>query len=107
LRSAREVVGRLPPEEAGEAVLATDARPFRGEAAELEKALGANALLFHEGAIGRVPPGRGPSRTLVDSGQGQALDSFTGHPGRPAEESAGGFAKSGPVSRRAPGSSIR
>ncbi len=51
LRSAREIVSRLPPEQAGKAVLTTDARPFRGDAAELEEALGATAVLFHEGAI--------------------------------------------------------
>jgi hypothetical protein len=51
LRAAREIVSQLPAEQAGKAVLAPDARPFRGDAAELEGALGANALLFHEGAI--------------------------------------------------------
>ena len=51
LRSAPEIVSRPPPEDAGKAVLARDGRLFRGDAAELDEALGSNALLFHEGAI--------------------------------------------------------
>jgi len=51
LRSAPEIVDRLPPEEAGKAVLARDGLLFRGDAGELGEALGSNALLFHEGAI--------------------------------------------------------
>jgi len=51
MRSAREIVGRLPPEQAGKAVLTNEAQLFRGAVAELAEALGSSALLFHAGAI--------------------------------------------------------
>jgi hypothetical protein len=51
LRSAPEVVDRLPPEHAGKAVLDREGRLFRGEPAELEAALASEGLVFHEGAI--------------------------------------------------------
>jgi hypothetical protein len=51
LGSAREIVGRLPPEQAGKAVLTTEAQLFRGGNAEVAEALAAGRLLFHQGAI--------------------------------------------------------
>jgi hypothetical protein len=51
LGSAREIVGRLPPERAGTAVLTAEAQLFRGATAELAEALAADGLLFHGGAI--------------------------------------------------------
>ena len=51
LDSAREVVGRLPAEQAGKAVLTAEAQRFRGGSVELAKALAADDLVFHEGAI--------------------------------------------------------
>jgi len=51
LGAARAIVGRLPPEQAGKAVLTGEARLFRGGTAELAEALAADRLRFHEGAI--------------------------------------------------------
>jgi hypothetical protein len=51
LRSAPEIVDRLPPEHAGKAVLGRDGGLFRGEPADLEEALASDALVFHEGVI--------------------------------------------------------
>lgn len=51
LRSAREIVGRLPPREAGRAVLTAEGDLFRGNTTDLAEALASGTLLFHEGAI--------------------------------------------------------
>jgi hypothetical protein len=51
MSSAREVVGRLPAEQAGKAVLTAGAQLFRGGTVELAKVLAAGELVFHEGTI--------------------------------------------------------
>jgi hypothetical protein len=48
---ARDVVGLLPPEEAGKAVLTKDAALFRGDPSALRAALDGRVLAFHEGTI--------------------------------------------------------
>jgi hypothetical protein len=51
LEAARVVVASLPPDQAGKAVLDQDGRLFRGEAADLARALESDALVFHAGSI--------------------------------------------------------
>lgn len=51
LETGREIVGLLPAEDAGRAVLSRDGTPYRGEPASLQKALESGDLLFHEGSI--------------------------------------------------------
>jgi hypothetical protein len=51
LETGREIVGLLPAEEAGRAVLTGDGAPYCGEPAALREALAANGLVFHEGCI--------------------------------------------------------
>ena len=56
LAAAHEVVALLPPAHAGKLVLSADGGPFDGNATELESALAAGALRFHEGRIrGALP----------------------------------------------------
>jgi hypothetical protein len=51
LETAREIVGLLPAEEAGRAVLTKDGFPYRGEAAVLSEAVARDELVYHEGRI--------------------------------------------------------
>ena len=51
LETAREIVGLLPAEEAGRAVLATDGAPYREEPAALRTALAGGEIVYHEGCI--------------------------------------------------------
>lgn len=51
LESARTIVGLLPAEQAGRAVLATDGQLFRGGREELLDAVGRGALGYHDGSI--------------------------------------------------------
>jgi hypothetical protein len=51
LETARRVVGLLPAEEAGRAVLTREGVPYRGEPTELRKAITEDALVFHQGCI--------------------------------------------------------
>ena len=51
LANARQVVGVLPPEQAGRAVLDQSGAPFRGDIAALLEAMGAGGLIFHAGRI--------------------------------------------------------
>ena len=51
LESAREIVGLLPADVAGQAVLLGDGTPYRGEPSALREALADGDLLFHEGCI--------------------------------------------------------
>jgi len=51
LELAREVVGLLPPEEAGRAVLTKEVELFRGDPSALRAALDSRVLAFHEGTI--------------------------------------------------------
>ncbi len=56
LEAAREIVGLLPAEEAGRAVLAKNGGPYRHGAAALRKALARDELVYHEGRIrGALP----------------------------------------------------
>lgn len=56
LNEAREIVGLLPPEQAGRAVLARDGRLFRGAPEGLREALAHDGLAFHEGRLrGALP----------------------------------------------------
>ena len=56
LAAAHQVVALLPPGQLGRLVLATDGGLFAGDAAQLEAALAAGALRFHEGRIrGALP----------------------------------------------------
>lgn len=56
LAEARAIVGLLPAEQAGRAVLARDGRLFRGTAHDLSDALASDALRFHEGRIRGAMP---------------------------------------------------
>ncbi len=56
LAEAADVCGKLPPSHVGEAVIARDARLFRGNVAELAAALAAGAVLYHRGCIGGAWP---------------------------------------------------
>ena len=51
LAPAREIIGLLPAEEAGRAVLARDGSPYRGEAPSIREALAGKEIVFHEGCI--------------------------------------------------------
>jgi hypothetical protein len=51
LGTAREIIGLLPAEEVGRAVLARNGSPYQGEPAALQEALAGNAIVFHEGCI--------------------------------------------------------
>ncbi len=51
LQESRELVGILPPPEAGKCVLNAQGELFSGDAAQASKALASNALRFHEGRI--------------------------------------------------------
>jgi len=51
LGTAREIVGLLPAEEAGRAVLTEDGVPYRGEPSALREALARTELVYHEGRI--------------------------------------------------------
>ena len=56
LAAAREIVGLLPPADAGRCVLDRDGRLFTGEIVALQAALAGDAILFHSGSIrGAVP----------------------------------------------------
>jgi len=56
LDTAREIVGALPAEQAGLAVLTKKGTPYRGEPTALRGDLDAGELVFHEGHIGGVFP---------------------------------------------------
>ena len=56
LTEARKMVVLLPPDSAGEAVLAPDASLFRGSVRELERALEGREVRYHRGAIRGVLP---------------------------------------------------
>ena len=51
LETARGIVGLLPAQEPGRAVLARDGTPYRGSPAALREALATDGLLYHEGCI--------------------------------------------------------
>jgi hypothetical protein len=51
LETAREIVGLLPAEEAGWAVLTKDGVPYRGAPTALREAISRNELGYHEGSI--------------------------------------------------------
>jgi hypothetical protein len=51
LGAAREIIGLLPAEEAGRAVLARDGSPYRGDAASIREALVGKEIVFHDGCI--------------------------------------------------------
>ena len=51
LRAARHTITLLPPDEVGKAVLDKDGNLFRGTDEELEAALKAGEIIFHEGTI--------------------------------------------------------
>jgi len=56
LGTAQSVIEALPAAHAGEAVLTADGQLFRGDAAELDRALAAGQLLFHAGRLGGALP---------------------------------------------------
>jgi hypothetical protein len=51
LVAGREIVARLPGEEAGKAVLTREGLPFRGGSADLKDALASGGIVFHAGSI--------------------------------------------------------
>jgi hypothetical protein len=51
LEAARQVVGLLPAQSVGQAILTPDGTPYTGSPAALREALAQDALLFHEGCI--------------------------------------------------------
>jgi hypothetical protein len=51
LGAAREIVGLLPAERAGQAVLAKDGLPYRGSPAALGVSVSRDDLVYHEGSI--------------------------------------------------------
>jgi hypothetical protein len=51
LETARQVVGLLPAQSVGQAILTRDGTPYAGSPADLREALARDALLFHEGCI--------------------------------------------------------
>ena len=51
LDAAREIVSLLPPDEVGTCVLDASGGLFRGDPAELQRALGGRRILFHRGRI--------------------------------------------------------
>ena len=56
LVEARGIIGSLPTAEAGKCVLGADGSLFKGDRGQLENALSAATLCFHEGSIrGSVP----------------------------------------------------
>ena len=54
--AARETIRLLPAEEVGKAVLTKDGELFRGTDAELQSALAAGDIVFHEGHLGGAWP---------------------------------------------------
>jgi hypothetical protein len=56
LRSAGDIIGRLPPSHVGEVVLSTTSELFRGGAAELDAAIAGGRLRFHAGRLGGALP---------------------------------------------------
>jgi hypothetical protein len=56
LRSAGEIIGRLPAQHVGEVVLSTGGELFQGGAAELDAALASARVRFHAGRIGGALP---------------------------------------------------
>jgi len=64
LEDAREVIGLLPAEESGRAVLARDGLPYSGSATELREAVTRGELQYHSGRIrGAFPRIAGESRS--------------------------------------------
>jgi hypothetical protein len=56
LAAAREIVGALPPDDVGRAVLAADGGLFGGDLGALGAALVAGQLIFHQGSIRGAMP---------------------------------------------------